>query len=341
MQLQTVTESRAEQIVRLSQLSLVSEREGDIHTLSLTGEIDLANAAQVDDELRRIEATDAEVILVDLWRRLVPRLDRHEGAHHRGHSLRRDEPPLIQRAAPGRAARTAHRGHRGPAAAGGVGGGGAAIPLPSSAMNDSEHAFISSEVLTNFGKNMGQSQVDLKRLREVLAGTVAEHPARRRWPAARQRRALLRRAERRRRLRAAPRPPRPRDAQRARRRRRRVRLDRHREERRHHSGRARLTTRSVGGGAAGESTTAGCVGILPRLLSAALHAELVRTGQRLHSGARKLCATLTRATTVPLGAPPPGSLGVSCTKSRLKSWSVCDDTAASSRRRRPRARAER
>ncbi len=43
-------------------------------------------------------------------------------------------------------------------------------------MNTSEHDFISSEVLTNFGKNMGQSQVDPERLREVLASTVAQHP---------------------------------------------------------------------------------------------------------------------------------------------------------------------
>jgi hypothetical protein len=42
-------------------------------------------------------------------------------------------------------------------------------------MNDSEHAFISSDVQTNFGKNMGQSQIDLTRLREALAATVAEH----------------------------------------------------------------------------------------------------------------------------------------------------------------------
>lgn len=42
-------------------------------------------------------------------------------------------------------------------------------------MNDSEHAFISSEVQTNFGKTMG-SQIDARRLREVLASTVAQHP---------------------------------------------------------------------------------------------------------------------------------------------------------------------
>lgn len=43
-------------------------------------------------------------------------------------------------------------------------------------MNDSEHDFISSEVLTNFGRSMGQSQIDPKRLREVLALAIAEHP---------------------------------------------------------------------------------------------------------------------------------------------------------------------
>ncbi len=42
-------------------------------------------------------------------------------------------------------------------------------------MNDSEHGFIASDVQTNFGKSMGQSQVDLKRLREALALTVAQH----------------------------------------------------------------------------------------------------------------------------------------------------------------------
>ena len=66
MHLESPIPVRAEQIVRLAQLSIVSEPEGDLHVLSLTGEIDLANAADVDAELRRIEATDAEVILVDL-----------------------------------------------------------------------------------------------------------------------------------------------------------------------------------------------------------------------------------------------------------------------------------
>jgi len=67
MRLETPTPSRAEQIVRLAALSLDSEREGDLHTIALTGELDLANAPDLDRELRRVEATDAEVILVDLW----------------------------------------------------------------------------------------------------------------------------------------------------------------------------------------------------------------------------------------------------------------------------------
>jgi anti-sigma B factor antagonist len=66
MHVELPTESRVEQIIRLAQLSMNSERDGDIHTLRLTGEIDLANAQDVDRELRRIEQTDAAVILVDL-----------------------------------------------------------------------------------------------------------------------------------------------------------------------------------------------------------------------------------------------------------------------------------
>ena len=42
------------------------------------------------------------------------------------------------------------------------------------AMNASEHDFISSEVTTNFGKNLRQSQVDPARLKEALASVVAE-----------------------------------------------------------------------------------------------------------------------------------------------------------------------
>jgi hypothetical protein len=43
-------------------------------------------------------------------------------------------------------------------------------------MNDSEHDFISSEVLTDFGRSLGQSQIDPERLREVLTHAISEHP---------------------------------------------------------------------------------------------------------------------------------------------------------------------
>jgi hypothetical protein len=41
-------------------------------------------------------------------------------------------------------------------------------------MNASEHDFISSEVTTNFGKNLRQTQVDPERLKEALASTLAQ-----------------------------------------------------------------------------------------------------------------------------------------------------------------------
>ncbi|MDX6679361.1 MAG: hypothetical protein QOE31_3413 [Solirubrobacteraceae bacterium] len=66
MRLMSLTESRAEQIHQLARLSMVSEPNGEVHTLSLDGEFDLVNAPRVERELRSIEATDAGVILVDL-----------------------------------------------------------------------------------------------------------------------------------------------------------------------------------------------------------------------------------------------------------------------------------
>jgi anti-anti-sigma factor len=66
MPLMPMTESRAEQIVRLGRLAMVSERDGDLHVVRLDGELDLANASGVDAELQRVEETDADVIVVDL-----------------------------------------------------------------------------------------------------------------------------------------------------------------------------------------------------------------------------------------------------------------------------------
>lgn len=59
-------QSRAEHITDLGQLTLREYREGDVHTIALTGELDLSNAAEVERALLHAEATDASTILVDL-----------------------------------------------------------------------------------------------------------------------------------------------------------------------------------------------------------------------------------------------------------------------------------
>ncbi|MDP1848432.1 MAG: STAS domain-containing protein [Solirubrobacteraceae bacterium] len=43
-----------------------SQRDGDVHTLRLTGEMDLSNAGEVERELLHAEATDAAAIIIDL-----------------------------------------------------------------------------------------------------------------------------------------------------------------------------------------------------------------------------------------------------------------------------------
>ena len=43
-----------------------SRREGDTHTVSISGEMDVANAGDVEQELMRVEATDARAIVLDL-----------------------------------------------------------------------------------------------------------------------------------------------------------------------------------------------------------------------------------------------------------------------------------
>ena len=57
---------RAAQVQKFGVLTITSEREGDIHVVALSGEIDLANASDVEEELKRVEATDADAIVVDL-----------------------------------------------------------------------------------------------------------------------------------------------------------------------------------------------------------------------------------------------------------------------------------
>lgn len=58
--------SRAEQLIGLGVLSMSSERTGAVHTICLSGELDVATTDGVDAELRRVEAGDAWMIVVDL-----------------------------------------------------------------------------------------------------------------------------------------------------------------------------------------------------------------------------------------------------------------------------------
>jgi anti-sigma B factor antagonist len=48
------------------QFNLSSEREGEVHGIHLFGELDLASAHYVEDELTRAEGTDARLIVLDL-----------------------------------------------------------------------------------------------------------------------------------------------------------------------------------------------------------------------------------------------------------------------------------
>lgn len=60
------THSRSAAPVEPGELSIASRREGDTHTITLTGELDIANAGGVEQELIRVEGTDARAIVVDL-----------------------------------------------------------------------------------------------------------------------------------------------------------------------------------------------------------------------------------------------------------------------------------
>jgi len=59
-------ESRADFLLTVGTLTLLSEREGDTHTISPYGELDLATAHDLQAEILRVEATDAESIVLDL-----------------------------------------------------------------------------------------------------------------------------------------------------------------------------------------------------------------------------------------------------------------------------------
>ncbi|HEV2060524.1 MAG TPA: STAS domain-containing protein [Solirubrobacteraceae bacterium] len=53
-------------MIELGALSMSSERNGAVHTLRLSGDLDLATTKNVEAELKRVEAGDARTIVIDL-----------------------------------------------------------------------------------------------------------------------------------------------------------------------------------------------------------------------------------------------------------------------------------
>lgn len=58
--------SRAQQVIELAALTMSAERNGRVHALRLSGDLDLATTGRVEAELKRIEAGDARTIVIDL-----------------------------------------------------------------------------------------------------------------------------------------------------------------------------------------------------------------------------------------------------------------------------------
>jgi anti-anti-sigma factor len=52
--------------LKFGELDLVSAREGSVHTIRLTGELDIATADRVEEVLREAESGDADAIVLDL-----------------------------------------------------------------------------------------------------------------------------------------------------------------------------------------------------------------------------------------------------------------------------------
>jgi anti-anti-sigma factor len=57
---------RAVELLEFAEFTMTSGREGDVHAIALAGELDLAAARLVQDELERVEASDVLSIVVDL-----------------------------------------------------------------------------------------------------------------------------------------------------------------------------------------------------------------------------------------------------------------------------------
>ena len=58
--------SRAELLRKLRPFTLRSERRGGTHTITPSGELDVATSPKLEAELLRVEATDANSIVLDL-----------------------------------------------------------------------------------------------------------------------------------------------------------------------------------------------------------------------------------------------------------------------------------
>ena len=58
--------TRTGDLRHLGALTMRSVRDGDAHVIELSGELDLAGATLLEEELLRVEASDAEQIVIDL-----------------------------------------------------------------------------------------------------------------------------------------------------------------------------------------------------------------------------------------------------------------------------------
>jgi len=58
--------SRIHDALAAGQLTIRSERQESTHVVAVVGELDVATAQRVEDELQTVEATDVEQVIVDL-----------------------------------------------------------------------------------------------------------------------------------------------------------------------------------------------------------------------------------------------------------------------------------
>jgi anti-sigma B factor antagonist len=62
----TDDQTRAERARNLGSLVVRNTVDGDAHVIELLGELDIAGAPSLEEELLRVEATDAATIIIDL-----------------------------------------------------------------------------------------------------------------------------------------------------------------------------------------------------------------------------------------------------------------------------------